>query len=370
MLKNVLIITSEFPPGPGGIGNHAFHLALALKRKGDDVTVLTDVRTEFAHEEKKFDRHYAGQIRVVRVKRQGLRTYLNRIKRAVRLAKTHDIVFLTGKFSLWLGMLLRMYYGSGKEIIAIVHGSELQLKGYFSNRLTFKSLTYPDKIIAVSKFTRSLLPYKLQKQAIVIPNGVCPEYLKSVHPDEKFMLNGNPVLLSVGNVTFRKGHHRVIKALQEILKRFPGAVYHVIGLPTKVREMTEIARKMGVEDKVVFHGRLKDEQLMKAYTDADLFFMLSENQPDGDVEGFGIAILEANIFGVPAIGAAGCGIEDAIDGSNGLLVDGNDREAIARAVESILASPEKFREGSIRFAQRHDWGNLVIKYRSLYKTEA
>ena len=36
-----LIVSSEFPPGPGGIGTHAFELAGGLVRQGWDVEVLT-----------------------------------------------------------------------------------------------------------------------------------------------------------------------------------------------------------------------------------------------------------------------------------------------------------------------------------------
>ena len=53
----------------------------------------------------------------------------------------------------------------------------------------------------------------------------------------------------------------------------------------------------------------------------------------GDVEGFGIAILEANALGIPAIGALGCGIEDAIENySSGILINYLDTEAFKNAL--------------------------------------
>ena len=42
--KNILIFSSEFPPGPGGIGNHAFNLAKALSKVSFKVKVLTPIR--------------------------------------------------------------------------------------------------------------------------------------------------------------------------------------------------------------------------------------------------------------------------------------------------------------------------------------
>mgnify|MGYP003346336418 CR=1 FL=1 len=65
--------------------------------------------------------------------------------------------------------------------------------------------------------------------------------------------------------------------------------------------------------------------------------MLSERQPDGDIEGFGIAILEANYYGLPAIGASDCGIEDAIDeGNTGHKVPYHDAEKITTALKKNI----------------------------------
>ncbi len=48
----LLFISSEFPPQPGGIGNHAHYLALALQKEGKQLTVLSDVRSKDGKPEK------------------------------------------------------------------------------------------------------------------------------------------------------------------------------------------------------------------------------------------------------------------------------------------------------------------------------
>ena len=53
--KQLLIVTSEFPPQPGGIGNHAFNLASQLQLNGYGVTVIADERSNDGVEEKQFD---------------------------------------------------------------------------------------------------------------------------------------------------------------------------------------------------------------------------------------------------------------------------------------------------------------------------
>ena len=175
-----------------------------------------------------------------------------------------------------------------------------------------------------------------------------------------FEWKGNPKLLTVGNVTPRKGQHRVVAALPEILKAFPEAHYHVVGLPTESKQLTIQAKELGVSHAITIHGRIAArEDLFRAFVSADIFIMLSENQANGDLEGFGIAILEANSFGLPAIGATGCGIDDAISTKSGKLVDGNSNFEIVMAMQSVLAERELFSSGAREWAQKHNWSQLI-----------
>ena len=90
---------------------------------------------------------------------------------------------------------------------------------------------------------------------------------------------------------------------------------------------------------MVFAGVVDQSGLVTSIRDADIFVMLSENQPTGEVEGFGIAILEANSRRVPAIGSSGCGIEQAIsEGYSGWLVNPHDVSGFVNAVDRIMAN--------------------------------
>ena len=91
--------------------------------------------------------------------------------------------------------------------------------------------------------------------------------------------------------------------------------------------------------------------------------MLSEETKNGDVEGFGIAILEANAFGIPAIGSKGCGIEDAIDdGETGYLVNVTDVNSILKAVTDINNSYSDFSKNSILWSKNFNWDKIVLQY--------
>lgn len=368
-MTKILLISSEFPPGPGGIGRHAFDLSLALNNKGFSINVFSTIDYVDNSKSNDFIRQLPPGIQLFPLKRCGWKTYFNRIKVIFcELGKAkYDRIIVTGKFPLWVGAFIKLIYGSRQHVDFFVHGSEVNPGNLFIQSLTHWSLKKADIIWAVSGFTLSLLPLSLRKKKDIeiLPNGIHTTDWESY----KGMLNystwkGYPKLLTVGNITLRKGQHRVIKALPEIIKIFPRVHYHIVGLPTNEKEISVLAETLGVDKHITIHGRLAGKsELARAYKTADIFMMLSENQPDGDVEGFGIAILEANYFKVPAVGAIGCGIEDAIrNGVNGELTDGNNASEITNAIKLILENNLAYKNNMDGWIQKHDWNTIVEKF--------
>jgi len=93
--------------------------------------------------------------------------------------------------------------------------------------------------------------------------------------------------------------------------------------------------------------------------------MLSTESKTGDIEGFGIAILEANALGIPAIGTKGCGIEDAIDNyKSGILINNNALK-LKEALVEILENMEDYQKSSISWAQKHSWSKIINMYLTL-----
>src|SRR5436190_5261327 len=178
--KKILIIASEFPPNAGGIGNQAFNLALQLAENNFVVTVLGDINDYSAHDIKNAD--WFKKLNFIPVYRNKiiLLTYFQRIQKAIALTRHWDVIILSGKFSIWLTGLLRIFYPR-KKIIAVVHGTELRYK------LINFSLAKCDIIVAVSHFTRSLIPSSIlaRTKCYVIPNGVDTDEFSAVQTEQK-----------------------------------------------------------------------------------------------------------------------------------------------------------------------------------------
>ena len=365
----ILILSSEYPPGPGGIGRHAADLSLALTNKGYLVDVMASLDYENKHRINKYIETLPLKIEIFPFKRMGWFTYIYRVRAVLKQLKkkSYERIIVTGMFPLWLGALVKLFYNKKVHLDSFIHGSEVNPSNPFLRMLTHWSLKKADHIWAVSGFTASLLPLGLinKNNMTLLPNGIhSSDWIRYIHSKPFSNWEGYPKLLTVGNVTPRKGQHRVIKALPALIKGFPNIHYHIIGLPTHEKEIRELAENLGVSKHITIHGKFNSKlELARAYRSADLFLMLSENQKNGDVEGFGIAILEANFFGLPAIGAYGCGIEDAIKSEiNGELVDGNNPIKIAQMIKNILDHKTKYSSQLSNWVVEHDWNVLIEKF--------
>ena len=94
--------------------------------------------------------------------------------------------------------------------------------------------------------------------------------------------------------------------------------------------------------------------------------MLSSPTATGDVEGFGIAILEANALGLPAIGSNNCGLEDAISNyQSGILVPYDASQAFLEAVQMIASHYESSSTQARQWASLHRWDVIINRYKAI-----
>ena len=187
-------------------------------------------------------------------------------------------------------------------------------------------------------------------------------------------------MLTVGNVTDRKGQDIVIRSLPFILKEQPNAQYLIVGKPTKKNEFTELAKKLGVADHVHFQGRADADALLRYFNSCDIFVMTSRYTADGDFEGYGIVVLEAALCGKPSVVSANSGLIEAItDGETGLSVPENDPTKTAEAILSLLSnSDRRIKMGTLarkRTLEERTWKHRAAEYDSflrglLYRPDA
>jgi phosphatidyl-myo-inositol dimannoside synthase len=146
----------------------------------------------------------------------------------------------------------------------------------------------------------------------------------------------NRFLLTLGRVVPRKGSAWFVES---VLPHLPAdVIYLVAGEGPDTDRVKLAARRAGVLDRVRLLGWVSDAQREELLQGADLFVQ-PNIKVQGDVEGFGIVVIEAALRGTPVVGSRLEGITDAIvEGESGLLCPPADAPAWIATVSSCLSN--------------------------------
>ncbi len=371
----ILLFSREFPPGPGGIGAHAYQLTQHLTRLGWEVEVMTpqDYATEAEIREFNAAQPFSvmrlssrrGTIREAWHRRRALAEYLESRRPAVVIA--------TGQRSVWLAAWVCAKYRV--PWLAVGHGTEFGARRGWQLAITRWAFERTTATVCVSQYTRGLMLSRGIRPSLdfVIPNGADEHAFGVLAQSEIDSFRGSLgweaeyLLLTVGNVTERKGQEVVIRALPQILTECPKTHYVMAGLPTLKPQLTALAESLGVAGHVHFLGRLDARTLLRQMNACDVFVMTSRLTRSGDCEGFGIAAVEAALCGKPAVVTQDSGLSEAIvDGRTGLTAPENDATAVARAVIRLLRDPSLRSEMGIAARQRalkeQTWTERAAQY--------
>lgn len=239
-----------------------------------------------------------------------------------------------------------------------IHGNDLLAPWVFHGRdpdeyraAQIAGLSAADAVVAVSSFARGLAEARGVDPRVLhtIENGVDPRRFAGVGRDEALAqrLGLRPedrVLLTVSRLAPRKGHRTAIRALARLAKKDPRLKYVFTGASeTMTRELMALARELGVADRVIPAGFVSEDELPALYRLATVFALLADDE-SADVEGFGVALLEAAASGLPTIASRAGGMPEAIaDGVTGVLVPPGEPEAAANAIAELMARPDRAR---------------------------
>jgi len=261
----------------------------------------------------------------------------------------------------WLAILLALL--TPWRIIIYTHGEEVVQTAYNRlARLRGAALRSSDVVLTVSKFTRDRL---------ISDFGVAPEHIRLVTPGvnlERFTPGGasEPFLLGVGRLIERKGFDRLIEAFARVATEFPAYRLKIAGKGPEDAALKARADELSIADRIDFLGGVSDAELDGLYRSCTAFAMPNRTLADGDTEGFGLIFLEANACGKPVIGGRAGGAVDAIvDGETGLLVDGDDIEAIADAIRKLLGDVglrARLAAGGLAHARQHGWARSAAVF--------
>jgi phosphatidylinositol alpha-1,6-mannosyltransferase len=387
--RRVLLIANNFPPVLGGSASVYANLA---RCRPDKILVLAPARNYLTGERlegwPEYDSTAAFRIRRLPLLRTVLRTRTEAglsnltfmvgdlfIRMRVLIEVLRYIVFCQVRSvcigellaSAWLVSVLR--FVPGIHVTVYIHGEEITTEDSYDPRheRARQTLGMAQSIVVVSRFTlgavEKLLGSDHAGQISLIENGVDTELFTAGPKSEalvsEYGLDGKFIFITVCRLLQKKGVDVAIRALPALIARFPDTRYVVVGDGEFGPHLQQLAAELQLTEHVVFTGRVTEEKLQDHYRLGDVFVMPNRRLANGDTEGFGLVFLEANSCGIPVIAGKDGGSPDAVtDGVNGLVVDGNSVEEVARAMIALREDEElraRIITGARARASRSDW---------------
>ncbi len=367
----ILIGADTFPPDVNGASRFAGRLADGLAARGNEVHVLRPrphdpVVAESVHYARSLSAPFHPTFRFCtpRAARKAAGPLLDRIQPDVVHVQSH---FAVGR------ALLAEARERGIPTVATNHFMPENLLGYASMpefvsraliRFAWRDFTrvYRQAGVVTTPTQRAaeiLERSGLPERALVVSNGIdIAEFAGPAEPSDGFSV------LFVGRLDSEKNIDELLRAIAPL----PGVRADIVGEGTCRDELGALAARLGITDRVRFHGLISDVELVRAYRRAQLFCM------PGTVELQSLATMEAMAAGLPVVAADALALPHLVySGLNGFLYPPGDVETLSAHIAAIASDPArraKMAEASTHVIARHDLGRTLDVFEGLYRAVA
>lgn len=357
---NILFVSRAYPPVIGGIENQNYELSVWLAKYARIKTIANKRGRKFLP----FFAPYA-------------------LLRVLFSLYKYDIVLLGDGMLSFLAWAIKIF--SKKPVISVVHGLDINYNSVSLGVWYEKLLIWiyqkiwigifmkkVDRFIAVGNETiRVGIKHGIPKEKFIfIPNGVDTEknLLNSARKDIENLIkrpvDQKKILLTSGRLARRKGVAWFIRnVMPKLGEEF---LYVIAGDGPDKKNIEDAVEESGIADRIITLGSVSDSDRNILFNTADLFV-----QPNikisGDMEGFGISVIEAGACRLPVLAANIEGLKDAIkNGQNGFLAESGNARAFTEKIGDLFSKGnprEIFGENVRKFVvENYSWDNIAQKY--------
>ncbi len=232
-----------------------------------------------------------------------------------------------------------------------------------------------DRIVAVSNFTKNMLvqhyginPHKIS----VVYNGHdhTVDVQKKVAPSPRShqadavshtQKKHRPIVLFLGRMTTQKNPTMFLDVAKLVVAVQPHVQFVMAGDGGMLTELVEYACAIGLNDHIIFTGKVSKNEAEELYRQADCFVMPSVSEP------FGLVALEAIAQGTPVILSRQSGAAEVID--HAFKVDFWDKDKMADCILTVLREKplaEQLQSEAKGILKRLSWKNQASEVASLY----
>jgi len=354
----LLILTPDYPPGPGGIQVSSERYAQGIS------SFQTHVLTLDSPGARAFDDAHTATVTRVGAEHlpRGARNVLLNAG-ALRRARAFrpDVILSMHIVTSPAAAAIRRRLGA--RFVQLFHAEELGIRP----KLAAFAAREADVVVAVSTYTESLIAALGPTRAamrIVSPGVDLPA-------DHAQSLAAAPTVLTISRLTERyKGHDTMARAWPLVLAKVPDAHWVVIGEGRLRAGVEALLAAYGVSGSASFTGAVDDAERDRRLREAHVYAMPSRLPGPGFAgEGFGIAYLEAGAYGKPVVACnVGGALDSVLDGETGLLVEPDEPLALADAIARLLLDSELARrlgEAGRAHAQEYEWPRVAARMRGV-----
>jgi glycosyltransferase involved in cell wall biosynthesis len=204
-------------------------------------------------------------------------------------------------------------------------------------RIIDKKLTRTaDKILVFNNYMRSWIFDLYKKDPLVVgPLAVDTERFSHTVAAGPFrqrwdITEKDHLILTINKLHERKRIDILIQAMARVVQKLPNTKLVIVGTGPEANNLKRLASSLGLNGVVIFTGHLPEAELIGCYSASDLYVNLAKNEP------FGLAVIEAQAFGLPVITVAEGGPrESIIDGITGRFVK-PELEGLTTAIVDLL----------------------------------
>lgn len=296
------LFTDTYPPFINGVSTSVLMLKQGLEKLGHEVYVVTVNDESFSYkEEDGVLKIPSFPIGLMNFRQSGI--YPLKALKIIKKWKL-DIIHSHTEFS--IGTFARLI--SKQLNIPLVHTYHTMYeeyiyyitKGYF-NSASKKLVEYLtlflcdktiDELIVPTEKTKELFKdkYKVKRDVYVIPSGIDTTRFYKENIDKNEIINLKKdlglkktdfIVLYVGRIAKEKSIDFLINNFNSVLKRIPKAKMIIVGDGPDIKDLIDLTRKKGLENKIIFTGKAPWTDVPKYYSLCDVFVTASKTETQG-----------------------------------------------------------------------------------------
>lgn len=252
--------------------------------------------------------------------------------------------------------------------ITTLHGTDITLLGKdksFQPVIEF-AINQSDAVTAVSQSLKedTYQFFDIEKNIEVIPNFIDPSlyrFAEDIELRSQFAEKDEVIITHISN--FRK-----VKRVDDVIRIFNGVQQKLstkllmVGDGPELHHVKNLAKELGIKDKVFFLG--KSKRIEQITSISDVFLLPSETESFGlvalEAMASGVAVVSSNVGGLPEVNKSGV---------TGFLNEVGDIEGMIASVLTILKDKDTlahFKSNALEHSKKFELNKIVPMYENLY----